>query len=137
MQHPAYKVGELGYMPACSTFGHDFEMDYPGTYTITIRAVEEQYAHWQPLVKRVNIQPSTEVAGIHACFHVSHTVFSVVKSGCWMHMVLLLVATVVSDAVAAFQECCDTHEPACCLFMVACSDEWVCSLLMSCLYFFQ
>ncbi|KAL0024570.1 hypothetical protein WJX79_009165 [Trebouxia sp. C0005] len=68
-KHPAYKVAELGYMPACSTFGHDFEMDYPGTYTITIRAVEEQYAHWQPLVKTVNIQPSTEVAGIHACFH--------------------------------------------------------------------
>ncbi|KAL0023092.1 hypothetical protein WJX77_000674 [Trebouxia sp. C0004] len=68
-KHPAYKVGEVGYMPACSTFGHDFEMDYPGTYTITIRAVEEQYAHWQALVMTVNIEPSTEVAGMHACFH--------------------------------------------------------------------
>ncbi len=73
-------------MPACSTSGHDFEMDYPGTYTITIRAVEEQYAHWKPLVKTVNIQPSTEVAGIHACFHVSHAVFSVVKCGCCMYI---------------------------------------------------
>ena len=81
VQHPAYKVGELGYMPACSTFGHDFEMDYPGTYTITIRAVEEQYSHWQPLVKTVNIQPSTQVAGIHACFHVSYAVCSGGKRG--------------------------------------------------------
>ena len=137
MQHPAYKVGELGYMPACSTSGHDFEMDYPGTYTITIHAVEEQYAHWQPLVKTVNIQPSTEVAGIHACFHVSHAVFSVVQWLLDAHGFCLLLATDLSDAIAAFRECYDKDGPACCLFMVACSGWSLCSLFMACLYFFQ
>ncbi len=45
----------------------------------------------------------------------------------------LLVGTVLSDAVAAFQDWFDKYGPACCVCIVACSNL-VCSLSLLRLY---
>lgn len=90
MQHSAYQA--CG--PACSTGRHEVELTYPGTYTV-IRAVD--HAQWQPLVKTVVIESSNEVAGIHACFHVSYRLHQPCN-----HVTLLLCQAVQYSALWVF-----------------------------------